>query len=245
MDILIVTAPKDFNKLPFVVESIITRHTEIPLNFFFVSPCAIPDEYMFIDGQYLMDREVIDFDFSLIDMKHRRGWYRQQFIKLFQKVTSDRYLVVDSDVWVNKLLIDNERFPTFFIGKDQFHQPYFDLMREIVNVGREFHHSFISEIMMFDRLLIQDMLTRIHVDEQGFFDECVKFINKAGDPSGFSEYELYGNYVFKYYPAKYQFKNIRVSGKALSREWTTEEIQKYIKQKKNQGYDLLTMHSWI
>ena len=245
MDVLITTAPKDFNKLPFVVESIVRSHAKLGLRFFFVSPCAIPDEYMFIDGQYLLDREVVDFDFSLINMKHRRGWYRQQFIKLFQKVTSDQYTVFDSDIWVGKQLIDNERFPTFFIGKDQFHQPYFDLMGEVVNVGREFHHSFISEIMMFDRLLIQDMLTRIHVDEQGFFDECVKFINKAGDPSGFSEYELYGNYVFKYHPAKYQFKNIRVSGKALPRDWTTEEIQKYIKQKKNQGYDLLTMHSWL
>jgi hypothetical protein len=245
MDILITVAPKDFNKLPFVCESIIKQHMEIPLKFFFVSPCEIPEQYAQIEGEYLLDREVIDFDFSLINMKHRRGWYRQQFIKLFQKVTSDRYVVFDSDIWVNKRLIEDPRHSTFFIGKDQYHQPYFNLMRDIVNVGREYDHSFISEVMMFERPLIQEMLDRIHTDEQGFFDSCVQYINMWPDASGFSEYELYGNYVVKYHPGRYWFKNMQVLGKALKREWTTEELHVHIANYKESNYDLLTMHSWL
>lgn len=245
MDVLIVTAPKDFNKLPFVCESIITRHTEIPLKFFFVSPCEIPDEYAQIEGEYLLDREVIDFDFSLINMKHRRGWYRQQFIKLFQKVTSDRYVVFDSDIWVNRPLILDPRLSTFFIGKDQFHKPYFDLMREIINVGKEYARSFICEVMMFERPLIQEMLDRIHTDEQGFFDTCVEYINMWPNPSAFSEYELYGNYVFKYHPGRYWFQDVNVLGKALKREWSTEEIRRHIEVNEKSKYDILTMHSWL
>jgi hypothetical protein len=244
MDVLIVTAPKDFNKLPFVCESIISQHPDIPLQFFFVSPSSIPEQFRKVKGEYLLDRDVIDLDFSLINMKNRRGWYRQQFIKLFQKVTSDHYIVIDSDVWLNKPIIE-EKYPTFFMGKDQYHKPYFDLMRDIVNVGREHGHSFISEIMMFDRTIIQEMLDRIHTDEQGFFDTCVEYINIVNNASGFSEYELYGNYVVKYHPGKYWFKHINVFSKALLREWTTDELHIHISSLKKSNYDLLTMHSWL
>lgn len=242
MDVLIVTAPKDFNKLPFVVESLV-KHIEENLNFFFVSPCAIPDEYMPINGQYLMDHEVVDFDFYSINMKHRRGWYRQQFIKLFQTVTSDKYLVVDSDVWVDTQL--NIEKPTFFLGKDQLHKPYFDLMKAVVNLDRVYPHSFISEIMYFERERIHHMLNYIKTDEYGFFTRCVEHINRANDASGFSEYELYGNYVTKNWPKDYQYQDIKVLGQAKKKEWTSSEMANHINANTGKGYDLLTMHSWI
>jgi hypothetical protein len=153
-DVLILVAPKDFNKLPFVCESIVKNINGVH-KFYFVSPCAIPDEKLFVDGECFIDREVVDFDFPIINAKERRGWYCQQFIKLFQEVTLRDYLVVDADVYINRPLLVDSKYPTFFLGREQRHEPYFQLMKEVVNLDRVYPHSFISEIMYFKRDVIQ------------------------------------------------------------------------------------------
>lgn len=244
MDVLIVTAPKDFNKLQFVYDSIM-RNIEGIDEVICVSPEIIPTAYLPSGVFTYLDTETTVFDFSLINMKHRRGWYRQQFIKLFQEVTFNNYLVVDSDVFICKKLNIGDDFPVFYLGKDQLHKPYFDLMKDIVNLDRVYPHSFISEIMYFKREIIDHMLDYLKIDQAEFFLRCVEYINKADDASGFSEYELYGNYVTKNFPNTYQYEHINVLYQAKKRLWTDDEVSNHIKENMNKEYDLLTMHSWI
>ena len=244
MDILIVTAPKDFNKLQFAVESIRQNVDEVD-EIICISPEIIPAAYLPSEVFTYLDGEVIDFDFSLINMKHRRGWYRQQFIKLFQEVTFSNYLVVDSDVFICKKLNNMDTCPVFYLGKDQFHKPYFNLMKDIVNLDRVYPHSFISEIMYFRKDIIDHMLNYLKIDPYEFFLRCVEYINTANDASGFSEYELYGNYASKNFPETYQYEHINVLHQAKKRLWTDDEISNHIKENMNKEYDLLTMHSWI
>lgn len=245
MDILITTAPKDFNKLKFNYESIV-RNIEGIDEVIYVSPVVIPSEYLpNKDVLCFTDAGVLDFDFFLINDAKRRGWYRQQFIKLFQELTLSNYLVVDSDVFICKPLEVSDTRPIFYLGKDQLHQPYFNLMKDLVNLDRVYPHSFISEIMYFKKDIIDEIVSYVGVDEYAFFYKCVSYINEANDPSGFSEYELYGNFTTKYFPGLYQYEHIKVLSKALKRKWTNEEIQQYITSNKDQGFDLLTMHSWI
>jgi hypothetical protein len=248
-DVLITLAEKDFLKLRFVVESIINNVEEVD-NIYCVSNVKVPDTLKVLDVSviYLLDEDVLDFDFGkLIDIPNKRkGWYKQQFIKLFQRVTSDDYLVVDSDIYFNKQIniIQGGR-PTFLFGKDQHHRPYFQFMKDLLDLGREYNFSFINEVMYFKWSIIQDMLDRLAVTKEGFFELAVKEINKLKDASGFSEYELYGNYVTKYFPDDYNYKHILTQGKAKREIWTREEMMQYIESFKDSNTDIIKMHSWI
>lgn len=245
MDVLITTAPKDFNKLKVNYESIMKNIEGID-EVIYVAPVNIPPEYLpNKDVLCFTDNGALDFDFYLIKDAQRRGWYRQQFIKLFQELTFSNYLVVDSDVFICKPLEVSDTNPIFYLGKDQLHQPYFNLMKDLVNLDRVYPHSFISEIMYFKKDIIDEIVSYVGVDDYEFFSKCAAYINEADDPSGFSEYELYGNFTTKHFPDLYQYKHIKVLSKALKREWTDAEIRNYIEQNMNKEYDLLTMHSWV
>jgi hypothetical protein len=243
-DILITIAEKDFNKLRFVEESI-ENSIEGWNDIFIISPVAIPDERIYMSNQLFTDKDVLDFDFSRIKMESRRGWYRQQFIKLFQEVTADNYLVIDADAYINKPLEINPAHPDFYLGKDQHHLPYFKFLKDVLNLDRVYPHSFIAEMMFFKRGVIKYMLNELKMDKQEFFNVAVDKINEIDNGSGFSEYEMYGNYVTKNWPDFYGYKSIEVSHQWKKREWTDNEIRQYIEKYKNTNYNILTMHSWM
>lgn len=241
-DILITVAEKDYNKLPFVLDSIyknVKGFDEI----YVVSPSAVPDEYM-SDAHYLIDNEVIGFDLSRIE-ENRRGWYRQQFIKLFQNVTKDDYLVVDADIWINKRIVIDPETPTFYLGRNQEHRPYFQVMETLFGFGKVYPHSFICEMMFFKRTLVREMLKQAKHTRKAFVEACVEEVVRNGHPSGFSEYETYGNFVTKCFPGIYSYQPITVHHYARKREWTYRELCDYVNALKGNTYDVITMHSWI
>jgi hypothetical protein len=243
-DILITVAEKDYNKLPFVLESIkkyLCGFNEIHI----VSPTKI--QFASSKTFFHLDRDVVDFDFSKFkgNIALRKGWYIQQFIKLFQKVTSNDYLVVDSDVYFNRKveIIENGN-PCFLLGENQQHPPYFDFTKKVLGFGREFPHSFINEIMYFKRDIIEKMISPW--SKEGFFEITVNALNQINHPtSSFSEYETYGNYVYKHFPEMYNVKYIKTKTLAKYRNWTKNELNATIEQYTDQDYDKISMHSWI
>jgi hypothetical protein len=246
-DVLITLAEKDFLKLRFVIESI-ERNIYDYEHIFCVSNVRVPDDKRINGVTFFLDEDILDFDFSKLTNipDKRKGWYKQQFIKLFQQITSDDYLVVDSDIYFNKKIniIQNGK-PTFLFGKDQHHPPYFQFMKTLLDLGREYNFSFINEVMYFKWTIIKDMLDRLAVTKEGFFELAVKEINKLDNASGFSEYELYGNYVTKYFIDAYNYKHIITQGKAKREIWSEEEMIQYIESFKNTDVDIIKMHSWI
>jgi len=244
-DVLITTAEKDYNKLRFVCNSIV-RNIGNFHDVFIISPTSIPNNERYKNAHYLTDHEVIDFDFSKINKAYRIGWYRQQFIKLFQEVTVDNYLVVDSDVYINRKIDVNPENPSFYLGQDQLHKPYFEFNKKVFNLNRVYPHSFISEIMLFKRELIRIMLSLLKFSDMNeFFNTCVNEINSINDPSSFSEYELYGNYITAYWPTIYHYQQLKVFYKAKLKKWRQDEIEALIRDNTSSKYDILTMHSWV
>jgi hypothetical protein len=243
-DILITVSQKDFNKLPFVLNAI-QKNIKGIHKYHLISPVTIPGEYLYIDIEQHLDHDILPFDFSRITIQSRQGWYRQQFIKLFQQVTVDNYLVVDADTIINKPIEINSASPCFFLGRDQNHLPYFNLMKTVFDLDRVYPHSFISEIMFFKRGMIRYLLNEKKMTQECFFNSCVEVINKMNEASGFSEYELYGNYITKYWPDAYSYKNINVCHHAKKRKWTDEEIRKHLFTFHHTNNDLLTIHSWL
>jgi hypothetical protein len=203
-DILILSAEKDYNKVKFVYESI-KKYIDGFNKVYCITNKEIIEELKVEGINYYTDDDVLDFDFSKFkgNVLKRSGWYKQQYIKLFQNVTLDNYLVVDSDIIFNKKIdiIENGK-PNFFFGRDQYNEAYFRFMKTFLNLDKVHNHSFINEIMLFNRSYINHMLEILNLDANGFFDESVKVLNEMNHDAGLSEYELYGNFVTKYFPGR-------------------------------------------
>lgn len=243
-DVLITTAPKDYNKLPFVCESVMQNIKGFS-DFYIVSPTPIPAHLKYSTITYLSDKEALDYDFSSIDMANRRGWYRQQFIKLFQNFTKPNYLVVDSDIYVNKPFHIYPNHPDFYLGKQQNHLPYFECFKMLCGLEKSYDHSFISEMMLFKRGIIEHLLFHEKKGIKSFLDRCVQCINIVNNGSGFSEYEFYGNYVTKNWKSLYHYKKINVLYQHKDREWKDDEIVSCIGKNAKSNYDILTFHTWM
>jgi hypothetical protein len=246
-DILIPVAEKDFVKLRFVWESIIENLSGFD-KIYCISSVKIPQSLKLPSLEYYTDTDIIDFDFLRFTgtIKNHEGWYIQQYIKLFQKVTSDDYLEIDADVFFNKKIdiIENGK-PTFLFGRDQNHLPYFNLMQNIFNLERIYPYSFINETMFFKRSIIWQLLDSINVDARGFFELILNEVNRVNEMSGFSEYELYGNYVTKYFKNSYNYRYLKTQLGGKGSLWKEDEIQRYVNYYKGTDYDLISMHSWI
>ena len=246
-DVLITLAEKDFLKLRFVTESIYKNIYGVD-HIYCVSNKKVPKEMVVSDVTYFLDDDVVDFNFDRFTdvIKRRKGWYVQQYIKLFQDITADEYLVVDSDVYFNRKvdIIKNHK-PTFLFGTDQNHPPYFHFMKDLFDLERVYPFSFINEVMFFKWDIIKHMLDSLGINKYGFFELSVNELNKSNNASGFSEYELYGNYTTKYFPDAYNYTYVKTVAKARKSIWSVEEMRKYIDTFKDKDIDIIKMHTWI
>jgi hypothetical protein len=244
-DVLILVTEKDFVKLKYCVDAI-RRNLEGFNKIYCVSDVPVMDV---VPGlEYFLDRDVVNFNFASLtgDPGQHKGWYRQQFIKLFQNVTSDDYLVVDSDVIINrKLVVEESNKPCFLLGNDQCHGYYFDLMKKVFDLDKVYPHSFICEVMYMKRAIVQEMLHTYSVDKYSFFDKVVAELNFRNYSPAFSEYEFYGNFVTKYFPGSYMYKHVVSCFGAKFELWKESDIIEYLNSLKNSEYDLITLHSWI
>jgi len=246
-DILIAMAEKDFIKFSFVYNSII-QHLEGFDTVHCVTPVRVPMKLRIEGVQYSLDEEAIDFDFSNCKgiIKERTNWYKQQFIDLFQVVTSDHYLQVDADICFNRKVnvIENGK-PSFLFGKDQDHTPYRELTQKLFGFGREYPYSFINEMMYFKRDVIQSLVETTGLNKYGVFELIINEVNKTQEESGFSEYDTYGNYVVKYFKDSYNYTHLNVLRTSKRRLWKKEEMQTLINKHKNSDYDVIAYHSYL
>lgn len=249
-DVLIVTHEKDFNKLPFVIDSIKNNIIGFDLIFCITN---IPVKDKIKDVIYYLDSDVFKFDlFSRINNTNRIGWYKQQYIKLMQDITKDKYLVIDADtIILNKLDIFEKEKPIFFFGKDQEHHPYFEMITSLFGYGKLYPKSFINEIMLFDRNYIEEMFmdcfnTFFGSVKESFIEVTTNLINKINhNTSSFSEYETYGTWVYKNHPNEYMQRQLKCMNLGMKKLYKEKEILYFSELYKSKGFDKLSLHTWI
>jgi hypothetical protein len=246
-DILLAMAEKDFIKFQFVYNSVM-EHLEGFDQIHCVTPVPVPSKLRIEGVQYSLDEDAIDFDFSNCKgvIKERTNWYKQQFIDLFQVVTSDDYFQIDTDTCFNRKVnvIENGK-PSFLFGKDQDHRPYRELTQKLFGFGREYPYSFISDMMFFKRDIIKELVAFTGLNKYGFFELIINEVNKTQQPSGFSEYDTYGNYVTKYFPDLYNYKHLKALRVSKRRIWRKEEVQRLIDTHKTNDLDVLAYHTYL
>jgi hypothetical protein len=194
--------------------------------------------------QWVNEQEVLLLNPKAAKKFNRPEWIYAMFIKMFQKYTpNQQYLVVDSDLIFNREFnvfskMDKKQF---FLGVDQNHRPYFRFSEQYLGLGREYPHSFISEIMLFDKSISQE-IADINGGVEEFYKLCSEVSCKECIPA---DYEIYGNYVYKNYPNMYDIIKIKTKLNGKYSEWTDKEIRQMMVQMQSEDTDVFTYHTWI
>lgn len=188
-----------------------------------------------------VETDILKIDKSKI--KYRPNWAYQMLLKFFNNVTiNNNYLVIEADSFIIKPLEffeDNKII--FYLGRDQNHKPYYDFNRRVLGIGREYNYSFIAEFMMYDKLLLQDMLLKSKCrDVQDFLELIYEYTSVD---CYMADYEFYGNFVYIHHSNRFTTKksNNYFSGREIV-YWSEREIEDAIKN--NSDKDVVSCHCW-
>lgn len=243
--------PRDYNKLTYVLQSLKQHLIPQPDNYIIIhqdqNVPQVPKYVKLIPESSILQKK---------DTPHypnRSGWIYQQFLKLFHNIC-DNYLVIDSDIILNKniQLFHADQKPFFFIGSFyQNHQPYFDYSTKVFGIDRHYDNTFINEIMFMQKKICLEMLEQFgkHNNLTGSHDELLTTLyhftcdncSKNFIPS---EYEMYGNFIQQKYPNSYHIKKIKTHLMGKHRSWTNNEIKESIEKYSKTDYDAFTIHTW-
>jgi hypothetical protein len=248
-DIVIVSHEKDFNGIKHIV-----KHANENLNFDSIHLILSERQpYTELDLlKTLTDKPVYvhnETDVLKIDktrLKHRPEWMYQMLLKIFQNVTqNDNFLIIESDCVIIKPLefFDGDK-TVFYLGRDHNHQQYFNFNQKVLGIGREYNHTFICEFMMYDKKIVKDLLNKSNCDNvEDFLELMYEYVNDDCYPA---DYELYGNFVYKFHNEKFKTKelNFKFAGRYFFDKliWDDSEIEILISENKDK--DLVTFHTW-
>lgn len=180
----------------------------------------------------------------------RVGWYFQQFLKMgYSLITDDDYYMVwDADtVPINNIDMFDENGRPYFNLKVEYNAIYFDTIKALIGLNKNEEMSFISENMIFDTLIMKELIAQIENNQNiagGNYWE--KIINAIPEDrlvkNSFSEFETYGTYVTEYYRqnyAKRKFSSYRFGRALLGSYPTYDELRWLSKQ-----YDAVAFEKW-
>lgn len=166
----------------------------------------------------------------------RSGWYFQQFLKMgfaLSQYAKDYYLIWDADtIPTSKIDFFSKDGKMFICPKSENHRPYFDTVRNLLNLEKIVDFSFIAEHMIISRKymieLIEDIAKKGSSDDFWF-----KIVIDSIDPTfsqGFSEFETYGTFLSHYYSSKYSLRKLRTmrhAGKLFGNSINSIEIEAF------------------
>jgi len=240
-DLVIPTAPKDYNKVPFVVRQV-RKHINIETVHVIAPTAGIK-----CDGAVLhLDADVLPYDRD--ELPHRPSWTFQQMLKVFQDVTdNDWFLVLDADIFpVRDIPLWNaDGKPILYLGIDQYYQPYFAFNEEMLGFGKVHKWSFLSECTLYSKSLVRDMLAFCGLTLDEFWKKSIEIIDKG---CRMADSELYGSYVYRERPDVYEIRHLKskLGGRYGARGWSDSEIESEIEKTKRDdpGAHLMSLHSW-
>lgn len=248
LDVLMTAHNKDFLKVPFVLNSAIRNIKDGIGDIYIISNELLPQS---IRSQIKTNRAIISLtdkeavpgvDPSLI--RYRPNWILQMIIKMTQEITPNGYLCIDSDIIINRpLSVFEDGKPTFLLGKDQHHEPYFKWSRKFGDIGREYPHSFINEIMYFDRKTLNDIYQSLGLTTmRAVANRIIELTDSTQYPS---EYEFFGNFVTKHFPDRYNVREIKTFLSGKSDTYDENEIGRLIQYCAAMDLDVFTIHTWM
>jgi hypothetical protein len=207
-DLVIPVGPNDYEVFDKQIEY--TKKNIVGYrNIYIVSPQKYD-----VSGCIFISEDMFPFSMKnvseILGKSSRNGWYLQQLIKLYAGLVIpsilDTYLVIDCDTFFLKPTTFIEDGVCLFNTGTEYHRPYFVHMNKLHHsLSRQMNTSGICHHMIFETKYISKLFELVNGEFWRVFLEMVD--DKQG--SGASEYEIYFNYMLKYYPSKIRIRNLK------------------------------------
>ena len=243
VDMIIPAAPKDYNKLPYVIGAA-CQFIEIE-TIHVIVPNTNDIGYSWDNVIFHNDDEILPYDRSRLQW--RPNWVFQQLLKMFQEVTQhDWFLVMDADIFAARPipLWTEKGKPILYLGRDQRHGPYFSFNERILGFGKVHPWSFLSECTLYNKGLVREMLAHCGLTRDEFWERLLEITTVVCCPA---DAELYGSYVTHEHPDLYEIRHLNATlGGRYGGLWSDEEIEAELKrvQASCGGVHLISLHSW-
>jgi hypothetical protein len=208
LDIYIPASLKDIETLPKVIEGVL-KNIKHPITKIYI----IAEESNKIKAfctkyhaEFINEFNVLGYTKNainyLVDDVDRSGWLYQQLLKLnADSIVKEKYfLILDADtvfikpkifIYKNKMILDHS---------EERHEAYHTAYQKILNQKTSSELSFITHYMLFDRMLLLELKQKIALLHDMKWDDVILRNTDYTNSSGFSEYELYGNFLLEKYP---------------------------------------------
>ena len=129
----------------------------------------------------------------------RSGWLFQQLIKLSGKIgTRQHYFCIDADhiLLQSHTLISSKNKFVFYLSPE-FHKPYYVNIEKLIkkDIANKSVFSYVAHKMFFDKNVINKLHAEIEQNNGMRWDKAILSMYDRTQVSGFSEFELYGNYI--------------------------------------------------
>lgn len=212
MDIVIPCTDKDKKLLRLAIEGLRQNLQHTIGTIYLVVPIPSMFQDFRDDAVIVNETDVVGFQSASLfsQFGSRAGWIYQQLIKLSgNKIAqTDDFLAYDAD----HILLQPHSFKdgdkTIFYTTDEHHLPYFTAIGELFNntVKKAVKPSFIADCMLLNKSVLAEMKLSIESWHQSYWELAV-ISNVQPHPSGFSEYETYGNFFATFHPNEYILKD--------------------------------------
>jgi hypothetical protein len=246
-DVFLPVAPKDLFRIKLIIKYLLLNVDGIN-NIHICTPSKIDKLSDFSNIYYHTDKEILPYVIPS-NWKFRPNWIFQQFLKLFQNVTeTDYFLTLDSDtIIVNKLNFFENDIPIWYYGKDQNEIQYHKFNKLMFNLDKLAEHTYIGDMGFFKKSIIEDFIQFTKLTPSEIINKSYDIINVG---CHISEFELYGNFLELKYKNLYKTKQLKSlhNGKfqydPYKCNWSKDEVINLINEGKNNGCDVVNMHSW-
>lgn len=209
VDVVIPVVAKDLKILPLSLQAL-RRNVNHNIGGIYIvanGEDGIVPEFCRENGvTFVEERSVLGYgpkDIHLLigsEKRDRSGWLFQQLLKLSGVIgQSDYFITIDAD----HILLRPHTFVTrddksVFYQSCEHHQPYFDNMKRLLNRTPDCRLSYVSHKMVFNRDNLKSLREEIERKNPGkTWDRAIIDSVDRNQVSGFSEFELYGNFTDK------------------------------------------------
>lgn len=207
IDVVIPIIRKDLKILPLCLEGV-RRCVAHPIAAIYIVAPAEEEIIQFCKANKLVFvDETSVFGFGPKDLKleihtpdgqtlNRSGWLFQQFLKLSGRVGSSRYyLCIDADhVLIRPHVFLTQHGETVFYMSYEEHLPYYENIHRLLPGLALDKLSYVDHKMLFDKVQLKSLHELLERSGHPWTEAILQSYDRSCH-AGFSEFELYGNFV--------------------------------------------------
>ncbi len=208
IDVVIPAIESDLSILPLCLQGIRDNVKHSIGNIYLVSPesktireFATQHGLVFIEETSVLGYSPSDINYVVYTGLNRSGWIFQQLIKLSGRVgTAEYFFVIDADHILLKphvFIAANNKM--VFYQSSECNIPYYRNIKKLLGRFPVSWFSYVSHKMLFKKAELAALHKAIEANSQlgTSWDKIIIASLDTNDRAGFSEFELYGNFIDK------------------------------------------------